>query len=340
MSSKPVVARKSAAAAVAAVAAVAEPASCSSAEAMTEVADFESLKAAAVQLVGTDLFKLEKVIMAEIERRCKGGEACAAPKKAGTGEVPAALRKPNAWARFVHAHALANGSPAFVYKQRRKVDGEFVVAEIECPATVEANGAWIIPNTVTAKKPQGEQITLSMAMSLASMYWGGPAKSKSGTNQALWDEFEAQYNAGLPTAAVAAAPKVVKRTKEEIHQEKLRKEAEHAALMAENKKKRDEATLKRREEKAAAKEIEKQLKAAAGKKAAVPAVKKATEVVAWTCPNDGMVHDFQWKGAMYYRNFNGQIWIQTDEEEMGDWAGVWNAAANDIDSTVADPYAE
>jgi endonuclease YncB( thermonuclease family) len=105
--------------------------------------------------------------------------------------------------------------------------------------------------------------------------------------------------------------------------------------MAANKAQREKERDERRAVKAAEKEVEKALKAAAKGKP-----KAAAVVAKWSCPADGMVHDFQWKGVLYYRNHDGQIWAQGEDEAMGDWVGMWSDATNDIDDSVADPYAD
>jgi len=326
-SSKPVVATKLAAKPAVAAKPAAQ-ASCSSAEAMEAPASFDSLKAAVLQLETVELFKLEKAIMAEIESRCKGAPA----KRAATGETPAHLKKYQMWTRYVQTYALANGWEAFVYKQRKKVEGEMTTIEVEMPAAVQVDGAWIVPDSQSAKKPEGEQINLSMAMCLAKQYWS--AKERSGTKPEVWQAFEAQFDAGEEIAAVPAAPKPIRKTKEELAAEKLAKEAAHVLQMAANKAQREKERDERRASKAAEKEAEKALKAAAKGKP------KAAAVPKWSCPADGMVHDFQWKGVLYYRNHDGQIWQQAADEAMGDWVGMWSDANNDIDDSVADPYAD
>ena len=68
---------------------------------------------------------------------------------------------------------------------------------------------------------------------------------------------------------------------------------------------------------------------------AKPAAKKvATET--WTCPTDGAVYPWTFKGKAYMRNSDNQVW-EANGTEAGDWAGVYEVATNSIDDSVEEP---
>jgi len=290
------------------------------AEPVAQPMAFERLKESVLQLETTDLFKLEKQIIAEIERRAKGG----VPKKAGAaGKMNAGCQKYQLWCQFVQAHGIKNGWDAFTYAKRCKIEDEMKTVEVDAEEGVEHEGQYIHRDTVTKQKPNGETLTLSQSMRLAKQYWS--AKEKTGTKPELYKEFEATLESGGEIEVVAKQEKP-RRTMAQLRDEqtaaRLVKEAEHAALMAANKAKREE---------------ERKTKAALA--AAPKLVKKVVKVEKeWTCADDGQVHEFEHKGVKLYRNFAGEIW-QQNGDELGEWVGMWDAQKKCIDETVADPYA-
>ena len=60
----------------------------------------------------------------------------------------------------------------------------------------------------------------------------------------------------------------------------------------------------------------------------------------WTCPDDGQVYKFAFKGMNYLRNFDNETWNATAEGGFGKWAGKYLVDEKRIDDTVADPYEE
>jgi hypothetical protein len=71
-------------------------------------------------------------------------------------------------------------------------------------------------------------------------------------------------------------------------------------------------------------------------KSAKPLVKKAGAAVPkWTCPDDGLMHDFKHGGVEYKRTFAGYI-FGTDEDNT--YLGKWDEAKNCLDDTVANPF--
>lgn len=290
-------------------------------EKQAEPRGFEQLKAVVLQLETADLFKMEKQILAEIERRTKGatvGPRVSRPMNEG-------CQKYQLWCQFVQAHGIKNGWEAFTYAKRCKMDGEMKTVEVDAEAGVEHDGQFIHPDTVTKQKPHGETLTLSQAMRLAKQYWS--AKEKKGTKPELYQQFEATLESGSEIEVVAKQVKprrTMAQLREEQAEAKKVKEEEHAALMAANKAKREAE----REERNAVKAAEKALFAAIKPKAA-----KKKE---WTCPDDDQVHPFEFEGQKLLRNFAGEIWQDADGA-LGAWVGTWDAAAKNIAAT-ANPY--
>ena len=71
--------------------------------------------------------------------------------------------------------------------------------------------------------------------------------------------------------------------------------------------------------------------------AAPVAPKKKVVAKAVEIPDDGMVHPWTHKGKKYLRNFAGETWTVAADGAVGEWAGVYDAAADKIDTSVAEP---
>jgi len=86
---------------------------------------------------------------------------------------------------------------------------------------------------------------------------------------------------------------------------------------------------------------------AVAKKAAVPvkSIKnplhplphKAEE---WTCPSDGMVHPWAYKGKNYLRNSENETWLRGEDGGCGEWQGIYLVKENRIDDSVPEPEFE
>jgi hypothetical protein len=74
------------------------------------------------------------------------------------------------------------------------------------------------------------------------------------------------------------------------------------------------------------------------KKAPVAAVAPKKEE--WSCPADGMVHPWPYKGKQYLRNADGEVWLKGADGGCGEWQGVYLAAEGRIDDSVAEPLFE
>ena len=349
-----------------------------------------------------DLFKMSKLVTAEIERRTKG-KGAKAPKKTGSmpkGKVPHQLMKPRAWVGFVLNDAHTNGWTPYIVNQTRKnkETGEKEEEEIEMPGSEQnEDGQHVFAGSITEKAPKGKPFIHKDAMSLSKHYF--TAKTKEGTRADLYEAFEATYVEEDDTASQAStsSEKVVRISAAEKEAEKLRKAEEKEAEKDRKKQEKEEEKERKKQEKEEEKERKKREKeaekAAKGKKEVVKAataaasLKPKTEAKAeakteakaeakaavaaappmatppmatppmatpppkakptpsapkkkkeaWTCPNDGMVHEFVHEGTTYLRNYDGEIW-EDNSGELGDWVGKWNGS--EIDTSVSEPQFE
>ena len=77
--------------------------------------------------------------------------------------------------------------------------------------------------------------------------------------------------------------------------------------------------------------------AAAPKAAAKPAVKAKPAVESWSCPADGMVHPWPYKGKQYLRNSDNEVWLKGEDGGCGEWQGMYRAEGDLIDDSVPEP---
>lgn len=339
-----------------------------------------------------DLFKFIKAATSEAEKKSKtsakrggSGDTGVSRKKAGSmpkGAIPPQLKKPRAWVEFTLKHALENGWEAFTVVQKKKDKDTNTITEeqIEMPASILHNGAYIYEDSVTDKTPDGRQIIHKEAMSLS--------KQRKESGHATYAEFEASYvdessDDDKSVASSTSSKKiVVKKTAAEKEAEaaakKEAKEAEKAAAKAAKEAAKAAAKAIKEAEKAA-KKAEKEADKAATKaekeaakkpvvKAPVPAaaVKKTVEKAATPVkaepapveakpvavpkkkaapkveeiPNDGMVHPCTIRGKKYLRNFEGETWTVGADGGVGEWAGMYDAKADKLDTTAAEPVFE
>jgi hypothetical protein len=274
-----------------------------------EFGDASAMKAKLQAMPLADLMKIAKAAMAELERRAKSG----APKAAKAGGAAAAPKKNSVaeWQQFVLTYSLENGWPSFEYKANRKLNGVMTPVVIEMPASELEDGAYIVPGSVSKKSPAGVQLSISQAMCLAKKYWS--SKENAGEREDLWQAFQATQP---QEKIVAVSPSRPKMTLAALQQQQLAAEAAAKALAEAAKAKN-----------AAAKPSPK----------AKPLVKKAmaAAVPKWSCPNDGMMHEFSHGGVQYRRNFDGYI-FGMDEEAT--YLGKWNEAKSCLDDTVPSPF--
>ena len=312
--------------------------------------DLSIVLAALEEFECADLFKVIKKATLEAEKRSKSGFKPKKDPSAPKAPTPKQFQKSTCWVDFTMKHAIENGWEAFIIENTKK--GEAILMD----ASEEKDGEHLYPN--------GKPMILTHAMSLAKQRWS--QKTKSGTHEELYNEFSAEFDARKAAEPVeeaeeeVAKPVLVRKTAEEKAAELAAKKAEleEAKLVA--KAAREASAELKKQAKAAEKEAEKKAKAeakAAEKKVAVPAAAvkvvvkpKAVAAVAakpavkpavkkfvdsFTCPNDGQVHEWTFKGTKYLRNYDNQIWLLTEEGECGDWCGVF--ADGSIDDSVEEP---
>ena len=298
-------------------------------ESQSSVLELNTVLAALKQLGCADLFKVMRTATTEAEKRSK--EESKAPKKP-KGPTPLQLQKPKAWVQYVLKHASENGWASFICVN--KSSGE----EIVMPASEEKEGKHVFPN--------GKALILTQAMSLSKQMW--QAKAKTGTHEAVYRTFEAEFVA-QPVVAAESAPKapLVRKTAEDKAKElAAKKAATAAAKVAAVAAKAAAAAEKAAEKKATPKAVPKAavkvpvkevpVAAPAGVK---PGPKKKAEP-AWTCPNDDNVYPWTYKGEKLLRNFTNQIWTAAEDGGCGDWKGMYLPEKDCIDDSVADPFAD
>ena len=157
-----------------------------------------------------NLFKVMKVVTAETEKKSKEaakvvakGKAKASAKAAKRanavkGVMPPHLMKPRAWVEYVLAYGRKNGWEAFTAQQTRKdknTDTK-VVETIEMPGSVLHEGVHIFEGSISEKDPKGKTLIQKDAMSLSKVWWA--QKTKEGTHEEIYREFEAHY---VPTVS-------------------------------------------------------------------------------------------------------------------------------------------
>lgn len=299
--------------------------------------ELTTVLAALKQLGCADLFKVMRTATTEAEKRAK--EVAKGPKKEKQ-PTPRQLQKPKAWVAYVLKWGRENGWDEFICVNKKS--GE----EIVMPASVETDAGH--------KFPSGKDLILTQAMSLSKQMW--QAKAKTGTHEEVYREFEAEWASQPvePVAAVpvAAKPAMVRKTAEEKAAEIEKKKAELA-----EKKEAAKAAKAATKAAAPAKTPAKAVKAAAVPAKAVKAVAKAVAAPApvgikpgkkkaapkeeeWSCPADGNVYPWVYKGKNYLRDSDNRIWEAAATGGCGDWAGVFIKAEDRIDNSVADPYGD
>jgi len=77
--------------------------------------------------------------------------------------------------------------------------------------------------------------------------------------------------------------------------------------------------------------------AAATKPAAKPAVKPVAKKEEWSCPADGMVHPWPYKGKQYLRNSDNEVWLKGEDGGCGEWQGIFKPTEDRIDDSVPEP---
>ena len=143
---------------------------------------------------------------------------------------------------------------------------------------------------------------------------------------------------------------------EEKAAKKAEKEAEKEAKKAE--KEAEKATKKAEKEAAKKPSAKAPIPAAAVKKAAAPVtpvkassaatakavpaapVKAKKAVEEWSCPADGMMHPWNYKGKRYLRNSENEVYLPGADGGLGVWQGLYVPGEDRIDDSVPEPVYE
>jgi hypothetical protein len=312
-----------------------------------EAVELSTVLAALKQFGCADLFKVMRTATTEAEKRSK--EEVKGPKKP-KGPTPKQLEKPKAWVAHALKYASENGWESFTCENKKK--GEMIVYS----ASELKEGKHVFPN--------GKPLILTQAMSLSKQMFN--ARLKKGSHEAVYREFEAEHAARIAAqiaanpvevAAEPAAAPMVRKTAEEKAAELAEKKAATAAAKAAAAAAKEAAKAEKAAEKAAKpksvpkaaiKAVEKAAPAAVAAPAAAvgvkPGPKKKAEAKpvepAWTCPTDGNVYPWPYKGMKLLRDFENRVWTVAEDGGCGDWKGLYLPAEDRIDDSAADPYAD
>jgi len=296
-----------------------------------EAVELSSVLAALKQLGCADLFKVMRTATTEAEKRSK--EESKAPKKP-KGLTPPQLKKPKEWVGYALKYATENGWDSFTCENKKS--GEAIIH----PASELKEGKHLFPN--------GKPLILTQAMSLSKQMFN--AKLKKGSHEAVYRTFEAWLAAQPVEAAAAAepaakAPMVRKTAEEKAAELAAKKEAATAAKAAAAAAKKEAKDAKTAEKgtkvpKAALKAPAAAVATAAAGVKPGPKKKAAKPVEEWTCPTDGNVYPWPYKGEKLLRDFENRVWAMDAEGGLGDWKGIFHPEEDRIDDTVADPYAD
>jgi len=260
--------------------------------------------------------------------------------------VPNQLKKPRAWIEFTLKHAQEHGWEPFTIVSKKSKEST------EMPGSFEHNGVHVYKESVTEKTPDGKQLIYTYAMSLSKQRWS--PKSNSGTHENLYKEFEQHY---VEDVVIHVEPKV-KVTMEQKQEQAALKKAEKEREKEEKKAEKEREKALKKAEKEAEKQREKDAKKANPVKKASPVKKeKKTESVVvpekkssltllkkkkveWSCPADGQLHPWPFKGTNYLRNSDNDVYLRGEDGGMGDWQGVYLPTEDRIDDSVPEPEYE
>ena len=267
-----------------------------------------------------------------------------------------------------------------VYQTKKdKITGEKVEEEIEMPASELHEGAHVYKDSVDEKHPAGKQLIHKDAMSLSKQHWAPKAAAGTHHAlykefEASYVEEVPSAESSSDDEKKVIVRKTAAEKAAEAEAKKAEKEAEKEAKKAEKEAEKEAKKLEKeaeKEAKKAEKEAEKEAKktvkavpAAAVKKATVVAAAKPVAVAApktvvsksvvkpaaaakpvakkeeWTCPQDGMVHPWPYKGKQYLRNSDNEVWLKGEDGGCGEWQGIFKPTEDLIDDSVAEPVFE
>ena len=317
------------------------------------VVELSTVLAALKQFDCADLFKVIKAATAEAEKRSKSSKPKAdpsAPKKA----TPKQLQKSTAWVKFTFEHSVRNGWEEFIVSNKKSgeeilmpasklMEGKYVypdgkpmilthamslskqrwapkaaegtheelyteflaefdaAAEAAAEAPVEEAPEWLVPPTIVRKT--AEEKAAEMEAKKAEIE-ARKAEKKEERERAK-EEAKAAKEAEKEAAKAAKAAKVPKAAVKVVVKTPVKPvpKAVVKVVKAVNASSKEEATTPR--------------VASPVKAAKKPTTANATAAV-WSCPADGAVHHWTYKGLSYLRNSDNQVWKKDADGGCGD----------------------
>ena len=323
----------------------------------------DELAAQLKSLSQSDLFKLQKLLTAQLERVSK---VAAKPTKAKKASKKAAnpnksydqLKKPRAWVNFVLQNALQNGWDAFSITQSKKdkATGVTETEIIDMPESECVDGVYYYKGTVDPTTAKGKTMITKHAMSLSKIYKADKPE--------LYELFSSTYDEEIGNATATASEsedqsevepeaeakpvigrKTASQKSREAEEKKAAKEAEKAAAKAAKEAEKAAAKAAKEAEKEAAKAVKAEAKpkaeskpkaapappaaAAAAAKPVTAAKKPVTKAAAkkpvdnWVAPDEDGFHDWTWDAKLYFRNSKNHVFTQSADGQCGDWMGRW-----------------
>ena len=201
--------------------------------------NFEQVIAALPQLDAGELADMMDRASSLLKKAIGGSVA-----KKKVAAIPSQLERNHEWTKFVLADATMNGWEPFVMRTSKlnKETQEKEVTEVMLRESVETEGGHVFADT-------GKSMSQGQAMCYGKLL--------RDREDVVWKDFDSQYEQVAPKASAA---KVVKKTSQQVQEEKAAKAAEKeaekerkAAEKEEKKAKKEEEKRKKEEEKAAKK---------------------------------------------------------------------------------------
>jgi hypothetical protein len=227
--------------------------------------NFEQVIAALPQLDAGELADMMDRASSLLKKAIGGSVA-----KKKVAAIPSQLERNHEWTKFVLADATMNGWEPFVMRTSKlnKETQEKEVTEVMLRESVETEGGHVFADT-------GKSMSQGQAMCYGKLL--------RDREDVVWKDFDSQYEQVAPKASAA---KVVKKTSQQVQEEKAAKAAEKEAEKArkaaekeEEKRKKEEEKKKKEEEKAAKKPASKTIVPRPRPRSPAPAAAAAAVVV-------------------------------------------------------------
>jgi hypothetical protein len=337
-----------------------------------EVIDLEVVLATLKLFGAADLFKVIKTATTRVETLIKKGAK--AKKEDGPKKpTPPQLQKPKAWVSFTLKHAQQHGWEEFIRaikneeiempaseekdgkhlypdgkqmimthamslsKQRwspkakegthKELYEEFSAEFEQAKEDLEAP-EWLAPPKTVRKTAAEKEAEMAEKKRLAEETKAKKKEEREKAKEETKNAKMAEKTAKVPKAAV----------KEPKTKEPKAKEPKTKEPKASSKEEAKPVPMTKAMKKALAEEMAEQMEPAK-KPVKKPVAATATAAV-WSCPADGAVHPWMYKGTAYLRNSDNEVWLEDSDGGCGEWQGVYDVADGNIDNMAKDPYAD